>query len=97
MGVPTVTLAGDTMISRMSASQLTAIGLRELIAPSLDGFVERAVALAGDLSRLARLRATLRDRVARSPLCDGPAYARSVEDLWRSLWRSWCATPDASA
>ena len=96
MGVPTITLAGDTMISRMSASQLTAIGLRELIAPSPDGFVERAVALAGDIPRLARLRATLRDRVARSPLCDGPAYARSVEDLWRSLWRTWCAAPGAS-
>jgi len=93
MGVPTITLAGDTMISRMSASHLTAIGLSELIAPSADGFVERAVALAGDLPRLARLRASLRDLVACSPLCDGPAYARSVESLWRSLWRHWCAAP----
>jgi protein O-GlcNAc transferase len=95
MGVPTITLAGDTMISRMSASHLTAVGLSELIAPSADAFVERAVALAGDPARLARLRADLRDLVARSPLCDGPAYARSVESLWRLLWRRWCAAPGA--
>jgi protein O-GlcNAc transferase len=95
MGVPVITLAGDTMISRMAASLLSAAGLDALVAPSPDGFVERAVALAGDLDRLAGLRANLRAQVAGSPLCDGPAYARSVEAMWRSLWRAWCATPSA--
>jgi predicted O-linked N-acetylglucosamine transferase (SPINDLY family) len=80
------------MIARMSASHLTAIGLTDFVAPSADAFVERAVAMAGDLARLAQLRVTLRDRVARSPLCDGAAYARSIESLWRSLWKAWCAT-----
>jgi len=91
MGVPTLALAGDTMISRMTASLLSAAGLSELIAPSADDFVERAAALARDVERRAALRAELRDRVARSPLCDGPAYARSIERLWRSLWRNWCS------
>jgi predicted O-linked N-acetylglucosamine transferase (SPINDLY family) len=91
MGVPTIALAGDTMISRMTASLLTAAGLSELIAPSADEFVARAAALARDVERRAALRAGLRGRVARSPLCDGPAYARSIELLWRSLWRTWCA------
>jgi predicted O-linked N-acetylglucosamine transferase (SPINDLY family) len=95
MGVPVITLAGDTMISRMAASLLTAAGLEAMVAPTQDAFVGRAVALACDLDRLARLRAGLRERVARSPLCDGPAYARSMERLWRGLWRSWCATPEA--
>jgi predicted O-linked N-acetylglucosamine transferase (SPINDLY family) len=91
MGVPTIALAGDTMISRMTESLLTAAGLTELIASSADAFVERAAALARDVERRSALRAELRDRVARSPLCDGPAYARSIELLWRSLWRTWCA------
>jgi predicted O-linked N-acetylglucosamine transferase (SPINDLY family) len=94
MGVPIITLAGDSVMSRMSSGLLSAAGLDAMIAASPDGFVECATALANDLDRLGRLRAGLRDQVARSPLCDGPAYARSVENLWRSLWRSWCAAPE---
>jgi len=44
------------------------------------------VALAADLPRLADLRATLRQRLEDSPLCDGPAYARNVEDALRAMW-----------
>ena len=39
-----------------------------------------------DLPRLADLRATLRQRLEDSPLCDGPAYARNVEDALRAMW-----------
>jgi predicted O-linked N-acetylglucosamine transferase (SPINDLY family) len=91
MGVPVIALAGDTMMSRMSASILTAAGLPDLIALSADAFVTLATTLAADLNRLVRLRAGLRDQVARSSLCDGPAYARSLEALWRALWHDWCA------
>jgi protein O-GlcNAc transferase len=93
MGVPVVTLAGDTMISRMTAGLLAPVGLDELIADTPDAFVACAEALARDLGALATLRAQLRDRVRRSPLCDGRGYARSLEALWRRLWQSWCAAP----
>jgi predicted O-linked N-acetylglucosamine transferase (SPINDLY family) len=95
MGVPVLALAGDTMISRMAASQLTAAGLPELVAGAPDALVARARALAHDLDGLAALRARLRDQVAASALCDGPAYARANEALWRRLWRAWCASADA--
>ncbi|HUA54456.1 MAG TPA: tetratricopeptide repeat protein [Candidatus Sulfotelmatobacter sp.] len=91
MGVPVVTLAGDTMLARMGASVLATAGLDELVATSPDDFVARTVALARDLSRLAGLRAGMRDRVARSPLCDTIGFARSLDALWRALWRDWCA------
>jgi predicted O-linked N-acetylglucosamine transferase (SPINDLY family) len=92
MGVPVVTLTGDTMVSRMSAGLLSAAGVADLIADTSDAFVARVQALAGDLAGLSALRATLRDRVGRSGLCDGPAYARSLEAMWRALWQAWCVT-----
>ena len=61
-------------------------GLGDLAVESDDAFVEHAVALAADLPRLAELRATLRQRLMDSPLCDGPAYARNVEDAFRAMW-----------
>jgi protein O-GlcNAc transferase len=45
------------------------------------------------LPRLARLRAGLRDRVARSPLCDGKRFAENLLGLLRGAWRDWCTGP----
>lgn len=75
MGVPTVTLAGDTLLSRQGASLLTAAGLADWVADSEDDYVATAVAAAHDLAALAALRAGLRQQVAASPLCDGHRFA----------------------
>ena len=57
-----------------------------MTAETTDEFVARAAALAGDLDRLRDLRATLRQRIGASSLCDGPAYARNVEAAFRDMW-----------
>jgi predicted O-linked N-acetylglucosamine transferase (SPINDLY family) len=48
--------------------------------------VARAVAAAGDLDGLARLRATLRGRLAALALCDPAAYAAQLEETYSRLW-----------
>ena len=90
MGVPVVTLAGRRWLGRMGTSFLTALGLPELIAATQDEYVTKAAALASDLPRLATLRAALRPRILGSALCDGPAYARSVDQAYRLIWHTWC-------
>lgn len=91
MGVPVVTLPGDTMVSRWSASMLRTLKLDDLVAGSEDAYVESAAALAGDPARLSALRVGLRGRLAASPLCDGRRRARQMERLYRAVWRRWCA------
>lgn len=93
MGVPFVTLTGELPVSRGGASILTQVGLTEPIARTPDEYVRIALALAGDLPRLAGLRASLRGRMKASPLMDGARFARNVETAWRAAWRGWCATP----
>lgn len=88
MGVPTLTLAGDTMIARQGASLLTAAGLPEWIAGSDAEYVDKAVAFAGDLAQLTELRASLRQKVLASPLFDAARFARHLED---ALWGMWQA------
>jgi predicted O-linked N-acetylglucosamine transferase (SPINDLY family) len=90
MGVPVITLAGHTHAARVGVSLLTRVGLPELIAQNEDDYVERAVALAQDLPRLTELRATLRQRMTQSPLCDAPAFTRNLEAAYREMWRGWC-------
>jgi predicted O-linked N-acetylglucosamine transferase (SPINDLY family) len=91
MGVPVVTLAGDRHAGRVGASLLARVGLDDLVTRSGDDYVERAVALAGDLGALAALRWGLRGRVAASGLLDAARFARGLEEAYRRLWRQWCA------
>jgi protein O-GlcNAc transferase len=90
MGVPVVTLRGDRHAGRVGASLLTQIGLMDLIANSVEEYLEIAVALARNPERLDYLRRSLRPRMAASPLCDGPAFARKMEATFRTMWRNWC-------
>ncbi|MDD4888740.1 MAG: tetratricopeptide repeat protein [Phycisphaerae bacterium] len=90
MGVPVVTYPGETFAGRHSLSHLSNVGLTETIARDLEEYVGMAVSLAGDLPRLAALRAGLRQRVAASPLCDGSRFARNLLELLRGVWREWC-------
>ncbi|MBI1776488.1 MAG: hypothetical protein HYR63_14175 [Proteobacteria bacterium] len=93
MGVPLVTLLGDRFVGRVGASLLQQVGLADLIARTPADYVAIAARLAGDGQRLKALRASLRQRVAASPLCDAPAHARSIDAAYRMMWRRWCRRP----
>jgi protein O-GlcNAc transferase len=87
MGVPTVTLAGDTMLAREGASQLTSGGLSDWVATDREEYVAKATAYATNLEKLATLRAGLRQQVIASPLFDGPRFARNLEVAMWEMWR----------
>ncbi len=87
MGVPVITWPGETIAGRHSLSHLSSVGLTETIARDVDEYVEVAVALAGDLPRLAMLRTGLRQRMAASPLCDGNRFAMNLMSLLHDVWQ----------
>ena len=89
MGAPVLTLPGKMPVSRAGLSILSTVGLAELAASSEEDYVRMAVELAGNLPRLAHLRATLRGRMLASPLMDAPRFARNVEAAYRSMWERW--------
>jgi protein O-GlcNAc transferase len=90
MGVPVVTLPGETMLGRWTASILTPLKLRDLIAATPADYVDTCERLCRDPESLAALRAGLRGRIVASPLCDAGAKARHMERIYRALWRRWC-------
>ena len=90
MGVPVITCPGETFASRHSLSHLSNVGLTETVARDLADYVELASGLANDLPRLAKWRAELRERMAASPLCDGPGFAGNLMNQLRGIWREWC-------
>ena len=92
MGVPVVSMVGRTAVGRGGLSILSNVGLPEMAAHSEAEYVRIAGDLAGDLPRLSGLRATLRQRMAQSPLMDAPRFARNMEAAYRQMWRQWCAS-----
>jgi predicted O-linked N-acetylglucosamine transferase (SPINDLY family) len=92
MGVPVVTLAGQSHVSRVGVSLLTNIGLPELVAESEDEYVRIAVELARDVEQLVNYRSNLRDKMLGSQLLDAPSFAREIEGAFRQMWTSWCET-----
>ncbi len=90
MGVPFVTLSGDRYMARVGTSMLANLGLTELIANKLDEYVSLACEFASDPARLAAIRASLRERMASSPLLDFTGFSHNLESAYRAMWRAWC-------
>ena len=90
MGVPVISLIGNSHVSRYSAMMLRHAGLIKLAAATPDEYVACARDLAGDLARLRSLRQTLRERLTTSPMYDAPVYEESVEKAYRDIWGRWC-------
>lgn len=88
MGVPTLTLAGNSMHARQGSSIMHAAGLLDWIANDESDYVRRAVHHAQGIEALTRLRAQLRSKVIASPIFDAPRFA---ENLRTALWAIWKA------
>ncbi|WP_448206147.1 tetratricopeptide repeat protein [Azospirillum sp. sgz302134] len=87
MGVPVITLPGETFSSRHSLAFLTVAGVEGCVARDPAHYVELAAGWAADPARLTDLRRTLRARMAASPLCDGALLAKHLARALRDLWR----------
>ena len=86
MGVPVITLAGVSHVGRVGVSQMSNLGLQELIARDTNHYVDIAVALANDVPRLAALRGAMRVRMSASPLMDAPRLTKNLEAAYDNMW-----------
>jgi protein O-GlcNAc transferase len=86
-GVPVVTCAGRSFVSRMAGSLLTGIGLPELITSTIGEYEALALALATDSQRLTALRAKLAECKTDSALFDTNRACRNLEAAFSEMWR----------
>ena len=86
MGVPVVAALGERSVSRSAASLLEELGLTDWIAPSIDAWVDVAVARASDVQAIGALRRALPARIKASALADVPRFTRDLEAAYRRMW-----------
>lgn len=94
MGVPTLSMVGQRFGMRAGLSLLSAAGIAEFAVANADDYLQLARHYASHLDQLAQLRASLREKVAQSPLMDAPRYANNMSALFRQCWRAWVANQE---
>ena len=82
MGVPTVTLAGNSLLASQSASMMGCVGLDDWVAANEKEYVDIAVNQVSNLEKLTELRSSLRNRALTSPLFDSNKFAHNLEQAF---------------
>jgi len=86
MGVPVLTVTGETFAGRVATSLLHAVGLSRLCTASISEYVAKALHLARTPSELASLKAHLERGRDSFPLFDTVAYCRQLEKAYQEVW-----------
>ncbi|KAG1691657.1 hypothetical protein DVH05_026820 [Phytophthora capsici] len=86
-GVPVITLEGDRMNNRATASALNSLDLRDLTVNSLKEYVEVAVYLASHRHVLQKLRQKVEDNRLHYPLFDTAKYTAKFEESIKVAWQ----------
>jgi len=91
MGVPVLTLAGDTLQQCQAATILALLGMNEWIARSPEAYVARAKTAASDLVALSELRMKLRPTMTSVLRGSEAEMTRALDSALQTMWRRWCA------
>lgn len=86
-GLPVVTYMGNSFPSRVAGSLLHAIGMKELVANSLEGYEEIAFRLASDSVLLNKLTSKIALNKTTLPLFDTKMFCTNLEAVYIAMWR----------
>jgi predicted O-linked N-acetylglucosamine transferase (SPINDLY family) len=89
MSVPLVSLAGDIEMGCMSKSKLCRLNLHELIADSLEDYVQIAISLANNVRKIKKYKTEIRD-IALETIFNGKDHVNALEDAYRQMWKDYC-------
>jgi predicted O-linked N-acetylglucosamine transferase (SPINDLY family) len=87
MGVPTLTLTGNTLLGRQGTSMLCCVGLQDWATEDLNDYISKAIACTHHINDLAQLRANLRHKMRDSALVDASRFARNFEQALHEIWQ----------
>jgi hypothetical protein len=89
MGVPILTFSGRGFASRVCGSLVRAAGLPEMICSSAEDYIERAVELGSDRSKIAKLKKKLAANRDSCVLFDTASLVKHLEKLYDTMWKEY--------
>ena len=85
MGVPLITLAGESFASRVAASILNEVNLNELVTKNKNDYQNIAIDIGNDKKKLKNLKEKLKGSISKSNLFNSILYTKNLEDLLINL------------
>jgi len=85
MGIPIITLMGKSFASRVSASILNQVNLKELVTTNKDDFQNLAIKLAKDKKKMKKVKDDLKISLSKSTLFDSVKFTKDIENLFLKL------------
>lgn len=90
MGVPIVSIAGDTWVYRSGVSLLHASNCSEFVVDSLEDYIPKVLEMIEDTDKLRVYRTELRERILNSPICDHEQYSKDFQAAFKKMWQDYC-------
>jgi protein O-GlcNAc transferase len=91
VGLPVLTLMGQSFASRMAASLLNAIGLSELITTTQEEYEALAIELANNPQKLGSIKLRLAHNRLTAPLFDTPLFTKNLEAAYIKMYEGYHA------
>jgi predicted O-linked N-acetylglucosamine transferase (SPINDLY family) len=88
-GLPVLTKSGQSVVSRMATSALSAIEMPELITHSANDYRQLAIELATDANKLDLIKAKLRANRLTTGLFDSEKNTRHIESAYLEMHRKY--------
>lgn len=95
MGIPIITLMGQSFASRVGASLLSSIGMDDLITSSLDDYISKAVDLASDKSKLSAVKKEINRATNEGPLFNSDDYTKNYEKSLIAAYQNYVKNDEA--
>jgi protein O-GlcNAc transferase len=91
MGVPVITLYGQSHSSRVGLSILSGVDMEHFAASNEEEYIMLATAIANNRDALAKMRSSMRGHLVACGLCDARHFTRALEGEYQKMWKKWCS------
>ena len=86
VGLPVLTLCGETFASRVAASMLNAVGLSELITLTDKKFEDLAIELGNNPKKLQQIKNKLNNNKISKPLFNSKLFTKNIEKAYSIIY-----------
>ena len=88
MGVPVVSLSGETFVSRVSSTILKQCQQDEFVSDTYDDYIFNATKASQLMSKGLIKKEKIRQMLLTSPLLNHKKYAKQVEAAYLDIWKN---------
>jgi len=85
VGVPILTLKGQSFASRVASSILTNVGLESLITANNKDYENKAIFLANNIQEMTNLKEHLKNKVNTNKLFDSKTFTKDLEKIYTKI------------